>query len=200
MRLGLSLLCHGQLREHDLPAAGSQQMEDMMKVRAFHLRYIAAAFFLLFPANAVAQQAAEAGRPPFLYVLVADAGKIESNGDDYILKLNKDYIDHVMEISEKPFALKNYISADRIVATWKEGAGNFGGTTMKGTILSRAGAIRGINIKSITKTANEMQYVFSLDGDKSLDLGKYGILEEVTTVNYCCHPEGGGGEWLWGTD
>jgi len=175
-------------------------MEVMMKERAFHSGYIAAVFLLLFPANAVAEQAAEADRPPFLYVLVADAGKIESNGDDYILKLNKDYINHVMEISEKPFALKNYISADRILATWKEGAGDFGGATMKGTILSLAGAIHDINIKSITKTANEMQYVFSLDGDGSLDLSKYGVLEEITAVNYCCHAEEGGGEWLWGTD
>jgi hypothetical protein len=69
---------------------------------------------------------------------------------------------------------------------------------MKGTLLSNAGTIPGINIKTITKTDDEMQYVFSLDGGGSLERSKFGELEELTTVNYCCHPEGGGGEWLWG--
>ena len=155
---------------------------------------LAAAFFLLIPASAVA----EAGTPPFLYVVVVDAGTIESKGDDYVLKLDKDYIDHILEISEKPFALKNHVSADRVVAHWQKGARDFGGATMKGTILAQAGAIRGIVIKSITKTDDDMQYVFSLGGNASLDLSKFGEPVEVTIVHHCCHPEGGGGEWLWG--
>ena len=155
---------------------------------------LAAAFFLLIPASAVA----EAGTPPFLYVVVVDAGTIESKGDDYVLKLDKDYIDHILEISEKPFALKNHVSADRVVAHWQKGARDFGGAAMKGTILAQAGAIRDIVIKSITKTDDDMQYVFSLGGNASLDLSKFGELVEVTIVNHCCHPEGGGGEWLWG--
>jgi hypothetical protein len=173
-------------------------MEDMMKERALHFRCIAAVFSLLFPAHAVAQQTAEAGRSPSLYVLSADAGTIESKGDDYILKVDKDYIEHVIEIGEKPFSLKNYVSAARIVATWQEGREDFGDTTVNGTILSFAGTIPSINIKSITKTTDEMQFVFSLDGAKSLDLSKFGEIEEVI-VNYCCHLERGGGGWLWRT-
>ena len=146
---------------------------------------LATAFFLLIPASAVA----EAGTPPFLYVVVADAVTIESKGDDYVLKLNKDYINHILEISEKPFALKNQVSADRVVANWQKGARDFGGATMKGHILAQEGAIRDIVIKSITKTDG---------GNASLDLSKFGELVEVTIVNHCCHPEGGGGEWLWG--
>jgi hypothetical protein len=69
---------------------------------------------------------------------------------------------------------------------------------MKGTLLSNARTITSINIKSITKTDAEMQYLFSLDGGRSRERSKCGELEELTTVNYCCHPEGGGGEWLWG--
>jgi len=162
------------------------------------IRYIAAAYFLLFPQSGIAEQMAETDTPPFLYVVVVDAGKIERHGEDYILKLNKDYIDHVLEISEKPFELRRYISADRIVATWQKGAGDFGGATMQGTILSQAGVIPGINIKSITKTDDEMHYVFSLNSDEHLDLSKFGELVEVTTINHCCHPEGSPDEWLWG--
>jgi len=170
-----------------------------MRVNAYYfVGHIAAALLLLSSASALAQSTAEAGTPPFLYVVVAEEGKIKKKGDDYVLKLDKDDIEHVLEISEKPFKLKNYISADELVRTWQEGAGDFGGATMKATILSEDGAIPAVNLKSITKTSDKMEFVFILDGNASVDLDKFRKLDEVTVVNYCCHPEGGGGEWLWG--
>jgi len=163
----------------------------------YFISHITAALLLLSPASAVAQQAADANTPPFLYVVVADEGKIKKKGDDYVLKLDKDDIEHVLEFSEKSFKLKNAISSDRIVRTWQEGARDFGDATMKATILSEVGAIPGINIRSITKTAKKKEFVFSLDGKTLVDLDKFRKLDEVTVVNYCCHPDGGG-EWLWG--
>lgn len=169
-----------------------------MRVNACYLvGHIAAALLLMSAVSALAQPAAETGTPSFLYVVVAEEGKIKKKGDDYVLKLDKDDIEHVLEISEKPFKLKNYISADKLVRTWQEGAGDFGGATMKATILSEDGAIREVSLKSITKTAKKMKFVFNLDGNASVDLDKFRKIDEVTVVNYCCHPEGGG-EWLWG--
>ncbi len=168
-----------------------------MKEKMFDFAsHIAAALLLLSPASALAQQMEDTGTRPFLYVLIADEGEIEGKGDNYVLRLENDDIEHVLEISEKPFKLKNYISADDIVRTWQEGSGDFGGKTMKGTILSEHGAIPGMNIKSITKTADRMEYDFFLDGNAPVDLDKFRELDEVTVVKYCCHHEGGSGEWL----
>ena len=145
-------------------------------------------------------QAAEETTPPFLYVLSAKKVKIEAvDGGDYTLDIKKAQIQHVLEISEKPFKLVNHISSDRIVETWKTGAGDFGeGITMKGTILAAGQAIAAINIKSIAKTDTVMRFVFFLDETAALDPSQLGTLKQVIIVNYCCHPEGGSGEWLWG--
>ena len=159
---------------------------------------LATAFLILFTASASAQQQADTGTAPFLYVVVADDARITKKGDNYVLEIDNDEIEHVLEISENPFELKNYISANDIVRNWKQGAGDFGGATMKATILSEDGAIPVINITSIVKTANKMEYVFFLDGNAPVNLTKSHKLDEVTVVNYCCHPEGGSGEWLWG--
>ena len=154
-----------------------------------------AVFALLLPSWSMAAD----GTPPFIYVVVAEEAEVEKQGDDYAISVESDDIDHALEIGEKPFKLVNFISADRIVPTWKQGAGNFGaGVTMKGTILSEDGAIPGINIKSISKTADEMIFVFALDSGVSIDAGLLGELDDVTIVNYCCHPDGGDGQWLWG--
>ncbi|MCP4328897.1 MAG: hypothetical protein GY791_10730 [Alphaproteobacteria bacterium] len=167
-----------------------------MTKRRFGIAGLVGALLLLaFPLCATAEN----GTPPFLYVVVADEGEIRKHGEDYVISLEKDDIDHVLEIGESPFKLENYISADRIESTWKEGAGNFGpGVTMKGTILSEDGAIPGINIRSISKTADEMVLVFFLDNNAPIDSRLLGEIEDVTIVNYCCHPTGGSGEWLWG--
>lgn len=72
---------------------------------------------------------AEGSAAPFLYVMVAKHAKVikGDNGDngDYTLVVSKGDIDHVIEISEKPFKMANFISSDRIVETWKTGAGDF---------------------------------------------------------------------------
>lgn len=160
---------------------------------------VIAVLAFLAPTSALGQQQANTGTPPFLYVVVADDAKIENQGGDYVLRLERGEIDHVLEIGEKPFELKNFISSDKIVATWKANASNFGpGVTMKGTVLSDDGAVPGINIKSISKTAREMRFVFSLDNNAQLDLRRFGKLDDVTIVNYCCRPGGGSGDWLWG--
>lgn len=159
---------------------------------------LAAAFLILFTASASAQQQADTGTAPFLYVVVADDARITKKGDNYVLEIDNEEIEHVLEISENPFELKNYISANDIVRNWKQGAGDFGGATMKAIILSEDGAIPDINITSIVKTANKMEYVFFLDGNAPVNLTKFRKLDEATFVNYCCHPEDGSGEWLWG--
>ena len=69
---------------------------------------------------------------------------------------------------------------------------------MKATTLSEDGAIPDINIASVVKTADKIEYVFFLDGNEPVNLTKFRKLDEVTIVNYCCHPDGGSGEWLWG--
>ena len=152
-------------------------------------------------ASATAKPAgAQATTPPFLYVLVAKQAKvIKGDGGDYTLVIAKGDIDHVIEISEKPFKMGNFIYSDKIVKTWKTGAGDFGaGITMRGTFMGAGKALKGVNIKSISKTADDMRYVFSQAGNAPVNLDEFGTLQSVTTVNYCCHPEGGGGEWLWG--
>jgi len=154
-----------------------------------------ALFTLLLPSWTMAANET----PPFIYVVVAEEAEIEKHGDYYEISIEKDDIGHVLEISEMPFRLENYISSDRIVPTWKEGAGDFGaGVTMKGTILTDDGAIPDINIRSISKTANEMTFVFSLEQGASIEAGLLSEIDDVTIVNYCCHPEGGSGQWLWG--
>ncbi len=143
---------------------------------------------------------AQAATPPFLYVLVAKQAKvIKGDGGDYNLVISKGDIDHVIEISEKPFKMANFISKAKIVETWKTGAGDFGkGITMKGSFLGANKTLTGVNIKSISKTADDMRFVFFRDGNAPVNLDDFGTLQSVTTVNYCCHPEGGSGEWLWG--
>jgi len=155
--------------------------------------------FLGLPLAAVAvaeTPGAKGATAPFLYVMVAKQGKvIEGDNGDYTLVVAKGDIDHVIEISEKPFKMGNFISRDRIVKTWKTGAGNFGkGITMKGTFMAGGEAIASVNIKSISKTDADMRFVFSQDGGAPLDLQKFGTLQALTTVNYCCHPEGGSAE------
>jgi len=161
------------------------------------------ALYLALPlsASATAESAgAQATTPPFLYVLVAKQAKvIKGDGGDYALVIAKGDIDHVIEISEKPFKMANFISSAKIVKTWKTGAGDFGkGITMKGSIMGANKTLTGVNIKSISKTAEDMRYVFFRDGNAPVNLDDLGTLQSVTTVNYCCHPEGGSAEWLWG--
>ena len=138
--------------------------------------------------------------PPFIYVVVASEGEISETGSGhYVLSLEKDDIDHVMEISESPFRLANYISADKIIRTWKTGAGNFGeGITMEGTVLSENHTLPGIRISTIAKNETHMTFGFTLANGGKLDLDELDEIENVTVVNYCCHPGYGSGEWLWG--
>lgn len=138
--------------------------------------------------------------PPFLYVLSAKKVKIEAaEGGDHLLVIKKAHIEHVLEISEAPFKMANSISGDKIVNTWKTGAGDFGtDITMKGSVLGADHSIAGINIKSISKTEEDMRFVFFQDDMAALDLKQVGVLKQVVIVNYCCQPEGGSGQWLWG--
>lgn len=140
-----------------------------------------------------------ADTPPFLYVIVGDDADLTAQGDGYALTMENDEIFHVLEISKSPFGLANHISMDRILSTWRQGASDFGaGVTMKGTILSEEGTLEGVNISSITKTAREIVLLFTLDGNATVHRRMLGDIDDVTIVNYCCHPDGGSAQWLWG--
>ncbi|MCP4307231.1 MAG: hypothetical protein GY788_20650, partial [bacterium] len=107
-------------------------------------------------------------------------------------------IKHVLEVSEAPFTLMNSISADTIVDTWKTGAGNFQGVAMKAWVLARNHEILPINLTAIVKSDDTMRFDFFLPDDAMLAADRLGPLEDVTIVNYCCHPGDKNGEWLWG--
>lgn len=161
--------------------------------RFTRLAIVVAAFTLLLPATASAADATQ----PYIYVVIAEEAEIESNNGNFVLTIEQDDIDHVLEISKDPFKLTRFISDRDIVRGWKPGGSDFSaGGPMKGTITSEDGALAEINIVSVARTADEMSYVFGLDAGTTLPATMLGEVDDVAIVSYCCGT-GGDAEWIW---
>ena len=154
--------------------------------------------------SAAAETAGTGTKAPFQYMVVASVGEVTDVGDgSYTIVLKKEDIEHVIEISQDPFEVGHTISANEIAATWKPGAGKFGEYTMGGRILAVDTLIAPINITAISKSETDMRWSFFMNdrfmNDRApLPAASIGSLKSFAVVNYCCHPDGGGPEWLWG--
>lgn len=124
--------------------------------------------------------------PSFMYVVYAHKGALKhKKGDHYVLMLDRSDLDQVIQFSDRPERIVNYITGKEMQNLWRPGYDNNFLTDPPNAVLNIQGHRPKI-VELLRQKANGQQMIFTLSSDKTLQLGH--LRGVALTIDSSCSP------------